>query len=398
MSTPGHVNPGFWRQPANRSQEYNYIEYWISLAKTLEKGKFHGLFLTDMLGIYDVYKGPDNIYSVLPGAAQFPITDPFLAVAAMTTVTKSLSFGITASTTYEHPSALARRFSTLDHLSNGRVGWNIVTSYLENAARNLGLNTQIPRDERYAIVMEYLEVMYKLWEGSWRDDAVVKDLVTRQYTVPERVRRIDHKGKTFSVAGPHTVEPSCQRTHFIFQAGTSTEGKKFAAKHAKTMFVPGMESRIVRKSTNEIRAPAMEQGRDPKGIKLLVGMLVIVDETDDLAQAKYEDDLSYADLEGSLALFGGWTSADFSKFSDDEDFAFTGPGAIQNMITSWSATIPGSKGTEWTKARIAKELALGGPHPKAIGSAKTVADILENWTLEGDVDGFSLSYAVSPVV
>lgn len=117
-----------------------------------------------------------------------------LAVAVMASVTKSLSFGITASTTYEQPFTLARRFSTLDHLSKGRCGWNIVTSYLESAAKNLNLETQIPHDERYKIAEEYLEVVYKLWEGSWRDDAVVQDPKTRQYTVPERVRTIDHKG------------------------------------------------------------------------------------------------------------------------------------------------------------------------------------------------------------
>ncbi|KIX03526.1 uncharacterized protein Z518_07079 [Rhinocladiella mackenziei CBS 650.93] len=147
-----------------------------------------------MLGIYDVYKGPGNIEPALPGAAQFPISDPFSAIAAMASVTKSLSFGVTSSTTYEHPFSLARRFSTLDHLTRGRVGWNIVTSYLENAAKNFGLDTQVPHDVRYAIAEEYLNVTYKLWEGSWRDDAVVQDRNTKQYTVPDRVRRIDHVG------------------------------------------------------------------------------------------------------------------------------------------------------------------------------------------------------------
>lgn len=112
----------------------------------------------------------------------------------MAAVTKSLSFGITSSTTYEHPFSLTRRFSTLDHLTKGRVAWNIVTSFLENAAKNFGLDTQVPHDERYAKAEEYVEVTYKLWEGSWRDDAVVQDPKTRQYTVPGRVRRIHHEG------------------------------------------------------------------------------------------------------------------------------------------------------------------------------------------------------------
>ncbi|KAF2429966.1 alkanesulfonate monooxygenase [Tothia fuscella] len=364
MSTPGHVNPGLWRHPDNRSQDHTDIEYWTSLAKTSEAGKFHGLFLADMLGIYDFYKGPDNIIQVLAGGAQFPHTDPL--------------------------------FSTLDHLSKGRVGWNIVTSYLESAARNFGLDTQIPHNERYEIASEYLDVVYKLWEESWRDDAIVNDPIRRQFTDPERVRRIDHHGKKFSVAGPFSVQPSPQRTPFIFQAGTSTAGKKFAAKHAEAMFIPGMEPHIVRKSVDDIRALVSEEGRDPQNIKLLLGMLVIVDETDELAQAKYEEYLSNSDQEGSLALFGGWTGADLDKYTDDEDFAFSGPGAIQSIIDSWSATIPGGKGIKWTKTRIAKELALGGPHPKAIGSPETVADLLEHWVEVGDVDGFNLSYAVSP--
>lgn len=117
-----------------------------------------------------------------------------LPISAMAAVTKSLSFGLTASTTYEAPFALARRFATLDHLTNGRVAWNIVTSYLESSARNFGLEEQLSHEERYAKADEFLEVTYKLWEGSWRDDAVVKDDVRKQYVHPDRVRRIDHEG------------------------------------------------------------------------------------------------------------------------------------------------------------------------------------------------------------
>lgn len=163
------------------------------------------------------------------------------------------------------------------------------------------------------------------------------------------------------------------------------------------MFVPGMEPHVVRKNVEDIRRRASrDHGRDPRSIKAVAGMLVIVDETDELAQAKYEEYLSYADLEGSLALFGGWTGEDLSRLDDDEDFRFTGPGAIQSIIQSWSSTIPGSDGIKWTKARVAKELALGGPHAKAIGSPTTVADILQAFIQEADVDGFNLSYAVSP--
>jgi alkanesulfonate monooxygenase SsuD/methylene tetrahydromethanopterin reductase-like flavin-dependent oxidoreductase (luciferase family) len=202
--------------------------------------------------------------------------------------------------------------------------------------------------------------------------------------------------KYFNAAGPHLIEPSRQRTPFIFQAGASKAGKGFATKHAEAMFLPGMHIESVRKSVLEIRQTATAQGRDLNGLKLIVGMLVIVDETDELAQQKYDEYLTYADLDGSLALFGGWTGQDLARYSDDDDFTFTGPGAIQSIVSSWRATIPGSEGVKWTKRRVAQELALGGPHPRAIGSAKTVADILERWIAETDVDGFNISYAVGP--
>ncbi|KAL4809812.1 luciferase-like domain-containing protein [Aspergillus unguis] len=393
MSSPTHVAPGLWRHPRNQTHRYTEIGYWIELAKLLE-GNFHALFLADMLGIYDVYNGPGNIREVLPGAAQFPISDPSLPIAAMAAVTKSLSFGVTASTTYESPFLLARRYSTLDHLTNGRIAWNVVTSYLESAGKNMGFEQEISHDERYQIADEFLEVVYKLLEGSWRDDAVIRDESSKSYTHPDRVRRIDHKSKYFNVAGPHLIEPSRQRTPFIFQAGASKAGRDFATKHAEAMFLPGMHIESVKKSVHDIRQAALEQGRDLNGLKLIVGMLIIVDETDEAAQQKYDEYLSYADLGGSLALFGGWTGADLGPYGDDDNFEFTGPGAIQSIVSSWRATIPESEGIEWTKKRVAQELALGGPHPRAIGSAKTVADILEKWIAETDVDGFNVSYAI----
>ena len=162
------------------------------------------------------------------------------------------------------------------------------------------------------------------------------------------------------------------------------------------MFIPGMDIKTVRKSVEDIRKTAAENGRDPNHIKLIVGILIIVDETDELARAKYEEYLSHADLEGSLALFGGWTGTDLSQYGDDDDFKFSGPGAIQSIVSSFSATIPGSEEIKWTKKRFATELALGGPHAKAIGSASTVADVLQRWGDEAGVDGFNVSYAVNP--
>lgn len=208
--------------------------------------------------------------------------------------------------------------------------------------------------------------------------------------------RLTFSRKYFKTAGPLTTEPSIQRTPFIFQAGASSAGKAFATKHAECMFLGGMEVEAVRKSVDDIRRLAAEQGRDPNSVKTIAGIAVIVDETDEKAQAKYEEYLSYADLEGSMTLFGGWTGTDLSLIDDDDDMKFTGPGAIQSLVSSWSATIPGSDNVKWTKKRVAQELVIGGAHPKAIGSPTTVADILQKWVDESGIDGFNLSYAVNP--
>ncbi len=395
MQTPGHLNPGLWKYPLDKGKEYNSIKHWISLAQKLEKAKFHAIFFADVLGGYDVYKGPANLDPTIPGAAQFPINDPLYSIAALAAATENIGFGVTASTTYEPPYALARKFSTVDNLSGGRVGWNIVTSYLDSAARNFSLDTQIEHDERYRIAHEYLDVVYKLWEGSWRDDALTH-APAGAYADPTAVRQIHHKGKYFEVPGPHVCEPSRQRTPFLFQAGTSTAGKKFAAKHAEAIFLNGHTAELVRPSVDTIRAEAKKLGRDPQSIKIVAGLLVIVAATDALAHAKYDELAEYGDREGALALFGGWSGYDLGKYGDEEDFRFldTAPPAVRSMVNHWATASPA--GTKWNKKTIAEHLILGGNGAKIIGSAATVADELERWVEVADVDGFNFSYATIP--
>lgn len=395
MQAPGHLNPGLFRYPKDKGNEYTDIKHWIALAQKLEAAKFHAIFFADVLGGYDVYRGPSNLHPTIPAGSQFPINDPLYSVAAMAAATENIGFGVTASTTYESPYALARKFSTVDHLSNGRVAWNIVTSYLDSAARNFGLDTQIEHDERYRIADEYLRVAYQLWEGSWRDDAVLHG--QPQYANPDAVRRIDHKGKYFNVPGPHLCEPSPQRTPFLFQAGTSSAGKKFAATHAEAIFLSGQTPELVRVSVDSVRKQAAEIGRDPQSVKIVAGILAIVAETDEAAQAKYNELAQYGDREGALALFGGWSGYDLSKYADDEDFRFVEAPAIRSMVNHWAETVPGSDGKKkWDKKSIADHLILGGNGAKSIGSAKTVADDLERWADVADIDGFNFSYATIP--
>ena len=173
MNCVGHIQHGLWTHPRDRSIDYNTLPYWTNLARTLERGLFDGLFLADIVGVYDVYKAGVDL--TVREAIQLPVNDPMLLVSAMAAATRHLGFGVTVNLTYEPPYLLARRFSTLDHLTEGRVGWNVVTGYLDSAARAMGLAAQLPHDERYDRADEYLDVLYQLWEGSWEDGAVRRD-------------------------------------------------------------------------------------------------------------------------------------------------------------------------------------------------------------------------------
>src|SRR5438132_9156102 len=168
-----------WTQPRDRADRYNTLDYWVELAQILERGKFDALFLADVLGVYDVYRGlPD---AAIANAVQVPVNDPLLLIPAMAYVTRNLGFGVTCAVSYEHPYTLARRFSTLDHLTGGRIGWNVVTGYLNSAAKGIGLARQPEHDTRYEIAEEYMQIVYKLWEGSWEDGAVLRDRAQRVF-------------------------------------------------------------------------------------------------------------------------------------------------------------------------------------------------------------------------
>jgi FMN-dependent oxidoreductase (nitrilotriacetate monooxygenase family) len=241
-----------------------------------------------------------------------------------------------------------------------------------------------------------MEVLYKLWEGSWREDAVVADFDTGVYAVGERVRDINHKGAHFRVPGPHICEPSPQRTPFLFQAGTSKSGREFGAKHAEVIFAGAQLPEKLKPSVAAIRQLAREAGRDPYHVKVIASMCVIIAETDEAARQKHEEFLSYGNREGALALFGGWTGVDLSTYSDEEDFRFVKVPMIQSIVNGWADTVPGSENLKWNKNRIAEYLILGGMNAKIVGSPTTVADELERWVEVSDVDGFNLSHVVNP--
>ncbi|MER5748436.1 LLM class flavin-dependent oxidoreductase [Streptomyces sp. NPDC002088] len=391
MTCVGHQSPGLWRHPDDQSHRYKDLAYWTDLARLLERGCFDSLFIADVLGVYDVFQGGPE--PAIVDAAQIPVNDPLLAVSAMAAVTEHLGFGLTVSSTYEQPYALARKFSTLDHLSKGRVGWNIVTSYLESAARNLGLGTQVGHDDRYEVAEEFLEVCYKLWEGSWEDGAVLRDRERGVFTDPARLHPVGHKGTYFEVPGMFLCEPSAQRTPVVFQAGASPRGSAFAAAHAEAVFITGTRPEVLAPKIRHIRQLAEAAGRDPRSVKFFTLLTVVTAPTDEEAQAKYEDYQRYVSLDGALTLFGGWSGLDLSGYDPDEPLKYVNTEAIRSAVEAFSTADPGR---EWTPREIARWVGIGGMGPVVVGSPATVADEMERWVEEADVDGFNLAYAITP--
>ncbi|WP_219213655.1 LLM class flavin-dependent oxidoreductase [Variovorax boronicumulans] len=390
MSCVGDIAHGLWTHPRDQSSRYTDLDYWAELARTLERGCFDSLFLADIVGANDVYEGrPD---AALRAAVQMPIDDPLLLVPAMAHATRHLGFGVTANLSYEQPYLFARRFTTLDHLSRGRVAWNVVTGFLDSAARAMGQERQLPHDERYARAEDFMDVVYKLWEGSWEDDALPRDKVAGVYALPEKVHAIDHRGPYYRVQGAHLSEPSIQRTPVIFQAGASARGIDFAARHAECVFVSGNKAQA-REIVGTIRARAAAFGRDPADLRFFLGVVVVVAPTDALAQELDAEYRRYASPQAGLAHFSSQTGIDFSRYGLDEPISLVKTESVQSFVESVTSK---SAGKAWTVRKLLEQMTLGSRHTPLIGSPQRVADALESWVRETDIDGFNLVRTVVP--
>lgn len=305
---------------------------------------------------------------------------------------------MTASTISEAPYLFARRLATLDHLSNGRVGWNVVSSYLDSAARNVLNGENLPpHDERYVRAQEYLDVIYELFLSSWRDDAVVLDKERGIYSDPERIRQINFEGKYFKVPGPSIVQPTPQRLPVILQAGASPSGVKFGAKNAEGVFVADTSPENLAPKVENLRKTAEEFGRTKDDIKVIQLVTVIVARTHEEAIKKFEEYKSYGDLEGAQALFSGWTGIDIGKFDWDEELSSSDNNAIRGFLEKWTKRLPSDpEHIRKTRRYVADKITIGGSGVVIVGSPSEVVDELERWVDIADIDGFNFTYTITP--
>jgi len=387
MNSVGHINHGLWTHPRDESHRFNELSYWTDLAQTLEKGLFDGLFIADITGVYDIYQ--NGIELTLKESIQLPSHDPTTLVSAMAAVTQNLGFGITVNLSYESPYQFARRFASLDHLTQGRIGWNIVTGYLDSAERLIGQKGLKDHDLRYEQAEEFLELCYKFWEGSWENDAVLKDKKQRIFTDPSKVHQIQHQGQFYQSQGVFQVSPSVQRTPVLFQAGASPRGLTFATQHAEGLFIGGDRPEKIKQQVDQIRNQATAQGRNSEAVKIFVGISVVTAETDELAQQKLDEYIRYASPEAGLAHFSSSVGMDLSQFADDETIPYQQTNSIASVNNKF-------KEQSISKNDLKAQHILGGRYPLIVGSGATVAEKLIQLMDDTGIDGFNLTRTVAP--
>ncbi|MFK4771937.1 LLM class flavin-dependent oxidoreductase [Rhizobium sp. ZW T2_16] len=384
MCAPVHNWAGLWRMPGDIAVDYNKLSYWTDMAKTAERGFLDAIFIADVFGVYDVYGGSPD--AALRAGTQLPAMDPTIPISAMALVTEHLGFGVTANLSYEHPYQFARRFSTLDHLTNGRIGWNIVTGYLESGARGMGRALQIEHDARYDVAEDFMAACYKLWEHSWEENAVQRDRNTGVFTDPRKVHRIVHDGPHFKVDGVHLSEPSPQRTPLLFQAGSSERGRVFAARHAECVFINGPSKASATKTVSALRQATQDAGRHPDDITIFLAANVIVAPTAAEASELHAEYSRYMDAVGQLTLVSGWTGIDLSGLEPDDVVPFANSNAIRSTAENLTVKAPRP-----VHVRDLTTLSSTGARaPFLVGSASDVADALIEWAEETGVDGFNI--------
>ena len=290
--------------PKNRTATWDSVDYWASLARTLDDAGFDFLFFADTYG-YPTIDGhlPD---AVVRHGIQFPGLDPMLMISALARATRRLGFVVTSPTTVERPYATARRFASLDQYTAGRIGWNIVTGSSQATTDALfGTGAGQGHDARYDVADEFVDLCLNLWEGGWDDDAVER--TSASYADPAKVRPTVHAGTHFSTHGTFAVAPTPQRTPVLFQAGTSARGRAFAARNAECVFIQGQSIAQAAKVVAEIRAEAVRAGRDPAAIKVISGTTVTVARTAmEAAERRAELEAQYT-LEDAAVMFAGFT-------------------------------------------------------------------------------------------
>jgi len=368
-------NMSAWRHPDAVADASINIKFCQQIAQKAEQAKFDFLFVAD--GLFITEKSIPHFLNRF---------EPITLLSALSLVTHKIGLVATLSTSYSEPFTVARQFASLDHLSGGRAGWNVVTSPLEGSAKNFSCDKHPEHDERYRIASEYVDVVKGLWD-SWEEDAFVRDKDSGQFFDAQKLHTLNHQGKYFSVAGPLNVGRSPQGRPIVFQAGASEQGKAFAAEAADAIYTRQATPELAREFYQDVKRQLVENGRDAEDIRLFQGISVIIGDTVDDAEYKYQQTAQLVTVASALEYLGRYFEHyDFSQHALDAPFPEIGE-LGQNSFRSTTDEIKrDAKERGLTLRQVALEAAT--PRPTFLGTASDVADGLEHWFTLGATDGF----------
>jgi long-chain alkane monooxygenase len=389
MHSPTYHSIAMWRHPrTDRSYDWRHPEIYQHIARVCERGKLDMVFFADFNYIFDGYQGVPDM--ALRYAAQTPMHDPVPLLSWMGAATSRIGLATTFAVSHQHPYYVARLFATLDHLTRGRVGWNVVT-YANQHETTKGYNEEQEHDARYDRADEFLDVCYQLWH-SWEDDALLMDRDAGIFADPTKIHRINHDGRFFRSRGPLHATPSPQRRPVIIQAGASGRGRDFAAKHAEVIFAiqPFVEGASAYYA--DVKERMVKLGRHPDACKILFGVQIFVAETAQAARDKQALHNSLVPLDGALAHLAGALNTDLSQTPLDailEPFQATRSQGIIDMYTRVA-------GRKLTLREMALRHGQSVGFPQMVGTAEQMADQLEAYYRQAGGDGFMLTMAYTP--
>jgi FMN-dependent oxidoreductase (nitrilotriacetate monooxygenase family) len=379
-----------WRHPAASPLALTDIRYFQELARKAEAGLFDSIFLADTLALGDDVAHAGRTW-----------LEPITALGALAVSTSHIGLIATTSTTYTEPYNLARQFASLDHMSSGRVGWNIVTSWAVGAARNYGGTSQISHADRYERAEEFMQVVTALWD-SWSDDAITDDRASGQYAKAEKIRAIDHAGTHYRVAGPLNIPRPPQGRPVFVQAGSSDTGRRFAARHAEAVFTAQMEKATAREFYADLKSLVKAEGRAPDQALILPGLSPVIGSTEAEAQriARELNDLADPEV-GRKRLSGRFGGHDFSHLPLDRPLTaedFPDPGKVEAARSRTEVIVGLVRREKTTLRQLLAYLAGARGHFTTAGTPEQIADLIEDWFNDGAADGFNVMPPVLPAM
>ncbi|WP_141501569.1 LLM class flavin-dependent oxidoreductase [Paenibacillus luteus] len=379
IQSTGH-HAAAWRHPGSATGQSHNVKYYQQLAKDAERGKFDLIFLADDLAV------PLPFKSALTD--RYGKLEPLTLLSNLAAVTEHIGLAATMSTTFNEPFHAARKFASLDHISDGRAAWNVVTSALNDEAYNFGQEKILDHELRYDRADEFVQVVKGLWD-SWDEDAVGANKESGQYFDADKVHVLNHKGPFFSVRGPLNVARPVQGRPVLIQAGSSETGQQFASKNADIVFTVQNDLGKAKHYYSQVKQKAESQGRSADDIKIMPGLFPIIADTIEEAEANYQQLQDLVDRHIGTALLGGvFDNIDLSGYADDELFPELQD--AQGTRSRFQLVMETARREGLTVREVYLRFASARGHLTVIGTAEQIADLMELWLREEAADGFNI--------